>query len=502
MGITKRDFTQLAGHVILAAMAGCIALLTYSTVAHRSTLLTLSGFLRYIAFPLAMIMALVGAYRMSGDRRTNVALFLLAFGLSLYTAEAALVISNHLSDRRFRVAPECESVIAGGPGDHAGRGSGLLTVWELNCTAALEAGEPFDRRTQLAVIEDAEQHGDILWPVIPPSDLLREGSRVTLDGSATLPLGGIANVPTLHCNEGGFYVTYHSDEHGFRNPPGLHEPPIDVGLVGDSYTHGNCVRPGSEIAAVLRESEPRTLSVGMVGHGPLLELASIKQYLAPLAPRIVVWLFYEHNDLANLNHEKRFPVLRRYLTDTVDVELREHQAEIDRQLMALIRLARRHADSLLANPLPAPPETVSWVAPAVARFLLIANLRHGVRALRRRTQGGAFPFDDELFRRVMVSAQEVINGWGGTLYFVYLPSWWTFVGERHGDEYRDSVLAVVRDLGITVIDAQRVFEEHDDPLSLFPFRNNGHYTPTGYRLVANAVLETIRHPSQRSPSVP
>ena len=38
---------------------------------------------------------------------------------------------------------------------------------------------------------------------------------------------------------------------------------------------------------------------------------------------------------------------------------------------------------------------------------------------------------------------------------------------------------------------KEVFAKHDDPLSLFPFRINGHYTPEGYKLISNSVLDFI-----------
>ena len=38
---------------------------------------------------------------------------------------------------------------------------------------------------------------------------------------------------------------------------------------------------------------------------------------------------------------------------------------------------------------------------------------------------------------------------------------------------------------------KEVFAKHDDPLSLFPFRINGHYTAEGYNLVVESVLNNI-----------
>ena len=70
-----------------------------------------------------------------------------------------------------------------------------------------------------------------------PSEVLQsmrnQGARVVpmMTGSAQgqaskesgfLPLAGISSALTLFCNESGDYVTYQSDQYGFRNPARPH----------------------------------------------------------------------------------------------------------------------------------------------------------------------------------------------------------------------------------------------------------------------------------------
>ena len=48
------------------------------------------------------------------------------------------------------------------------------------------------------------------------------------------------------------------------------------------------------------------------------------------------------------------------------------------------------------------------------------------------------------------------------------------------------------ELDIPIIDIQNeVFKTHPDPLSLFPFRMDGHYNAEGYRLVAEAIRKQL-----------
>jgi hypothetical protein len=56
------------------------------------------------------------------------------------------------------------------------------------------------------------------------------------------------------------------------------------------------------------------LSIG--GNGPLLEYATLREYLKFVNIKNVVWLFYEGNDLTDLEKENNSPLLKKYLDDS------------------------------------------------------------------------------------------------------------------------------------------------------------------------------------------
>ena len=69
---------------------------------------------------------------------------------------------------------------------------------------------------------------------------------------------------TVHCNESGQYNIYDADEHGFNNPRGLHgQAPLQVALLGDSFTHGACVPREASVAGRVRAAFPATLNLGI-----------------------------------------------------------------------------------------------------------------------------------------------------------------------------------------------------------------------------------------------
>ena len=60
-------------------------------------------------------------------------------------------------------------------------------------------------------------------------------------------------------------------------------------------------------------------------------------------------------------------------------------------------------------------------------------------------------------------------------------------------EHYEDVLHIAKELDISIIDMHKeVFEPHSDPLSLFPYRNWGHYTADGYRLVTKAIDKRLK----------
>ena len=103
------------------------------------------------------------------------------------------------------------------------------------------------------------------------------------------------------------------------------------------------------------------------------------------------------------------------------------------------------------------------------------------------------PQPPPIFKKILETSKQIVSQWEGQLYFVYLPSFsWYAEGIR--DINREFVLRAATELGIPIIDIENeVFSDHDDPASLFPFRNiASHYNADGYRLVAKAIAERVQ----------
>ncbi|RKZ53869.1 MAG: hypothetical protein DRR16_00785 [Candidatus Parabeggiatoa sp. nov. 3] len=329
---------------------------------------------------------------------------------------------------------------------------------------------PFDTRSKREIIQEMKEQGVDTFPsfythlIIPKNGLEINGERI-------FPLSGVSLKNTVLCNESGKWVNYKSDEHGFNNPSGLFEVEgIDVALVGDSFTQGICVKQGEDIASQLRRmSGLQVINLGNGGNGPLLELASLKEYAEPLKPKYVLWLYYEGNDLGDLVSEQSSPFLLKYRNHRFSQHLINRQSEIDSILIKYME--EIGGETVLDN-------IVNIIKLWHLRLLLIK------------------PSLPPLFTELLKNAKNLTSAWGGKLYFVYLPAWNRYATDlEHGTFYhRHQVLSIVQHLKIPIIDIHdRVFATHPDPQSLFPFRVFGHYTSEGYSLIAQAIHASLKN---------
>lgn len=90
------------------------------------------------------------------------------------------------------------------------------------------------------------------------------------------------------------------DQHGFRNETDLSQ--ADIAVLGDSFIEGLGVPTDRIVTAVLsRLQEKPVANFGQIGYGPQQELVALKRYALLLRPRVVVWAFFEGNDLKNVH---------------------------------------------------------------------------------------------------------------------------------------------------------------------------------------------------------
>jgi hypothetical protein len=353
-----------------------------------------------------------------------------------------------------------------------------LPDWHVR-QAAKRFGIPYDSRSKFEVVRDLRRQGVGAYPALFPA---WEG--LSSGNSGLLPLGGIAGVTTVFCNEMGRFIVYESDEHGFHNPKGIwSSPAFDVAVLGDSFTQGACVPSEENFAGLIRRQFPTTLNLGMLGNGPLLMLAGLKEFLVDLEPRVVLWLYTEGNDLIeDVAIEKRNPILMSYLTPGYRQGLLGRQAEVDAFMRSI---ADREYAARLAD-------GIGTVIPP--RFWRLWALRQAVGLQVGEKRFDPTTIDVRLFREVLEQARETVRGWGGEIYFVYNPARGGYYDEDLRQRLawaRRQVLAMVRDLDLPLVDLDARMSRHPDLAALYS-HPGAHFSPDGNRLVAETILEALR----------
>jgi len=352
---------------------------------------------------------------------------------------------------------------------------------------AKQMGIPYDSRTYIDVLDDLKETGVNVFPDIYPASYLKSDGLISNE-KKIYPLGSISNSSTVYSNEAGYFPIIETDEHGFNNPKGLYiENELDIALIGDSFTAGKSVQSTESIGGVLRKLDFNVISFGMRGNGPLLEFASLKEYAEPLKPKIVLWVYFV-NDIPNLLNEIKSSSLKKYIDqDNYSQKLIFRQEEINDVLInyAEIERQKEYKKSKKKNKNKKKKITIN----RVKNIAKLSTLRRSISLTRKPN------INIPEFKIILTKSKEIVSGWGGKLYFVYLPRYQRqSIGLKEENNYRNFALQTVTELDIPVIDIYKeVFENHPDPLSLFPFRlRHLHYNAEGYKLIAETIASRLK----------
>lgn len=306
------------------------------------------------------------------------------------------------------------------------------------------------------------------------------------------PLSGISNKLTINCNE-VYWKTYKSDRYGFNNPDNtwdkLH---FDYVLIGDSFTHGECVYEKDTIAGQLR-NKTRVLNLGYGGNGPLLEYATLREYFKNIKTKNVLWL-YSEGDLQDFKSELSNKVLIKYLENlNFTQDLINRQKEID-------HIASNALFQELENYQRKKNTLFSFEKFNFKNVLLLKSIRYRLSWMFEidlmninliSSKEDKPNYLDE-FSEILVQANNLVTKNNSRLYFVYLPEFPGIYTDGQRLQSYKKVINLVEELNIPIIDLYKdLFSNHSDPKSLFPLRIYGHYNEEGYRLVTKTILDKI-----------
>jgi hypothetical protein len=400
----------------------------------------------FYLLPTAALLALVATFRLRIGTRVNIALLLVASMAGTLAAETVLLLATGQTDIR----------------------------------PLIPTGDAEPARSLHEVVLALRADGEAAVPRVTGGLLVESGVRFPKDSAWLHPIAPAPGGTTVVlCNEAARPVVYLADRFGFNNADALWDlDEVDLVLIGDSYTHGICVQPEDQIAAVLG-TRWRTLNLGATNSGPLRELAILREYGRLKEPPIVAWVYYEGNDLPELEEEKRAPWLLDYLDPRHSQALALNRESVDRRYGLWL-------DSIIGlGPQDAPePRLTELLARAPRLWTIRALLRFGVLFPNKHSSLGSLP-------QILERAKWDVEGWGGRMIVVYIPAYARYaVWAGEGQRGREELLRLVEDLGLPIVDLDPGFRETGDPRDLWT-HPQGHLTPAGYRTAAEAMARAI-----------
>ena len=319
--------------------------------------------------------------------------------------------------------------------------------------------------------------GTRAYPTVPGNVLVDLDVSLEVDATSTHPVASApGGVTAVLCATAGSVVTFEADRYGFNNPDEAWDQAVDVLLVGDSYTQGVCVPREDQFASHLRAAHS-VVNLGNKGSGPLQQLATIREYGWETRAPVVLWVYFEGNDLYDLQGEEGRSWLTAYLSADHAQGLAGSQSSLDRAYRVWI-------DSVFAE---GPRQNQARSAGSPLR----AALR--LSALRRLARLGPLipPPPTWALPSILARARDDVASWGGGLHLVYLPAYDRYVS-RLGEPYprRGDLMKATDTLGIPLLDLDPVFRGTGSPRALWE-HPRGHLTSQGYSVVAEAILSWL-----------
>ena len=336
-----------------------------------------------------------------------------------------------------------------------------------------ETGKKYDTRSRFQLFNEIKKKNEDIKIVVFPATHLSETKKI-------LPLSGVSNSETIFCNENGYYSIYNSDRYGFNNPDDeWDQKDIEYLLVGDSFTHGACVNRPNDIASELRTlSNKSVLNLGYTSNGPLLEYATLREYLDVNVKKIL-WIYFEDNDLNELKKELKDKILYKYFNDlNFSQNLKSKQKEID------IMINTTMEDEIFKKK---EFEKNLGFKNFKKEFIQIIKIYKTRNIIFNQTIIKPQPKANNDFKILLRLVNDLAIKNNSKLYFVYLPEYNRYLNDYDNSSY-DSVKKIVNELKIPFIDIdQEVFKKERNPLKLFPFKLNGHYNIAGYKKVSEVI---------------
>jgi len=285
------------------------------------------------------------------------------------------------------------------------------------------------------------------------------------------------------------------DGNGFRNDHEITAAPVIV--LGDSFLEAALVPQDALLTTQMsRLLQSEVANLGQSGYGPQQELIVLRRYGLPLQPKVVVWLFFEGNDLLDV------PRYDRLMRDW-DIYMKETHGFKERSFTRNVLSALTY--------LTAPSRTRGTADTDEAR-------RRSCRFTGSRSEEGktiyfayaGTPLSPEdltslaTVQKVLLDAQRLAADNGAHLLLAFTPTkfrvyrdFCEFPADAYGRIWQPNDLPARLEewaaaQGIAYLDLTASLQEAAAQGELVYFPDDGHWNATGHEVVAEAVADFIK----------
>ena len=372
-----------------------------------------------------------------------------------------------------------------------------------------EQNKIYDTRSKFEIYKDLKKT-QIISPLYRPFNQLKTKQKIIAKinniEKEILILSGVSNRKTIVCNETGEYLIYLSDRYGFNNPDNLWESSSDAIVLSDSNTLGECVPYGNDISSILRNKNKKSIiNLGMGGNGPLLQLATLKEYQPLTNSNKIIWVYYEGNDLLDLYNEKKNKILLNYFDRNFKQDLYKNQNLIDKEILGLIeqRYKRyqknkytsffllREVRENLKNFFNGKDNNQNYF-----KFKYNENIPLVYQNIANINSENPYSENIKIFEKILNEVYKFSIKNNTKNYFVYLPAVARFSGEFENNEdlfARREILNLAKKFNFELIDIyEESFKNQINPLEFYPYNGKRiHFNSKGYELIADIISNRI-----------
>jgi len=374
------------------------------------------------------------------------------------------------------------------------------TLTEIKKTRIIKANElgiQYDLRSPEEAFFDLSQNNSDLSPTFYFNKTFASFKifNQSLLSGAIIPFRGPINKKTLSCAEDLNYKLITNDKLGFKNPNTVYDKKIQIALLGDSYAEGLCYDENDDIAGNFRKDKYNSINLGVLGSGPLLALGVFREYVKNFKPDFVIYMYFEGNDISDLNWEKKNFLLKKYLNKNYSQNLLSRQNEIESFLLRSSKESIEYLNKKIKIVNKAKHKKTSSIKDKFKDYIELSRLKNSIKNIFYLFSDK--DFDDDLFFKIINDMNIETQSWGGKFIFVYTPTWsryfTRFTKSQRYTYKKNYILNTLKKDNISIIDLTNFFDKETNKKQYFPLGYLGHYNKKGYKKIADIIIEELKH---------